>query len=235
MTKLNFLIKELRSKKDKRKAVILQRFFKTGKGEYGEGDLFLGLPVPVSRAIAKKYYDLSLFDVEKLLQSKIHEERFVALLILIYQFQKGDIRIKEDIYCLYIRKKEYVNNWDLVDVSADKIVGWYLFDKDKEFLYTLAKSESVWDRRIAIMATFWFVKNGIFNTTFAIVDILFQDEHDLIHKAVGWMLREVGNRSRLDEEEFLQKHYKEMPRTMLRYAIEKFPDGIRQAYLKGII
>lgn len=230
---LNNLKKEIKTKADSKKAEILQRFFKTGKGDYGEGDLFLGIMVPEQREIAKKYNTLPLADIIKLLKSKIHEERLIVLFILVDKFQKGDNRKKERIYKLYLNNAKYINNWDLVDLSADKIVGEYLKDKPKKILYQLAQSRNLWERRIAIMATFQFIKNGQFKDTLKISKILISDEHDLIHKAVGWMLREVGKRERGTEEAFLKKYYKKMPRTMLRYAIERFPEKRRQQYLKG--
>ena len=216
-----------------KKAKILQRFFKTGSGEYGEGDVFLGLTMPKMRAIAKQAYDLSLKDIQSLLQSKIHEERTVSLLILCYQFERGNGSEKKKIYSFYLKNTQYVNNWDLVDSSASVIVGGYLHNKGKGKLEKLAQSKSLWERRIAIIATYYFIKQETFAWTLKIATELLHDEHDLIHKAVGWMLREVGNRDLKTEEKFLKKHYKEMPRTMLRYAIEKFPETKRQAYLKG--
>lgn len=216
-------------------AKILSRFFKTGKGEYGEGDEFLGIKVPISRSIAKQFKDLALTEIQELLNSPIHEERLIALFILIEHFKKADEHTKKIIFNFYLRNTKRVNNWDLVDISAERIIGVYLLDKDKSMLFKLARSKKLWERRIAIMSTFHFIKNGNYETTLAIVDMLLKDEHDLIHKAVGWMLREIGNRNLKVEETYLEKHYKIMPRTMLRYAIEKFPEKIRQAYLKGKI
>ncbi len=232
---LKVLKKELRSKATLKRAKILQRFFKTGPGEYGEGDIFLGIKVPDSRTIVKKYSDIDFKEVEKLLHSKIHEERSVALGILIQKFQKGDEKQKEKVFKLYLKNTKNVNNWDLVDSSADKIVGEYLMDKPKNILYKLAKSKNLWERRIAIMSTFQFIKKNKFKETLKISEMLLSDSHDLIHKAVGWMLREAGKRSLATEERFLKKHYQKMPRTMLRYAIERFPERKRQAYLKGKI
>lgn len=216
-------------------AKILSRFFKTGKGEYGEGDEFLGIKVPISRSIAKQFKDLTLTEIQELLNSPIHEERLIALFILIEHFKKADEHTKKIIFNFYLRNTKRVNNWDLVDISAERIIGVYLLDKDKSMLFKLARSKKLWERRIAIMSTFHFIKNGNYETTLAIADMLLKDEHDLIHKAVGWMLREIGNRNLKVEETYLEKHYKIMPRTMLRYAIEKFPEKIRQAYLKGKI
>jgi len=232
MSNLVELKKELQSLADKKQAEILQRFFKTGKGQYGEGDKFLGIKVPIQRNIAKKYKQLNLDDIRKLLRSKIHEHRLVALLVLIHQFDSGDEDIKKDIYELYLDNTKNINNWDLVDLSAPNIVGKFLLNKDRRLLYRLAKSKNLWERRIAILATFEFIKNKESEDTFAIAEILLNDSHDLLHKAVGWMLREVGKRISLEkEEEFLQTHYKKMPRTMLRYAIERFDEAKRKKYL----
>lgn len=235
MLSLTSLKKELKQKASLEKAKILQRFFKTGPGEYGEGDIFLGIKVPEQRKIAKKYRELLTKEVKKLLQSRIHEERLIALFILIHKFQLGDNEQKEKIFKLYLKNIKHINNWDLIDLSANKIIGEYLVQKPKKILYKLAKSKSLWERRIAIMSTFQFIKNNQFKETLKISNLLLKDEHDLIHKAVGWMLREVGKRSLATEESFLRKHYKRMPRTMLRYAIERFPEKKRQAYLKGKI
>lgn len=225
----------LRKLTDPNQAKILSRFFKTGKGEYGEGDEFLGIKVPVSRKIAKQFNDLSLEDIKELLYSRIHEERLISLFILTEQFRKADDKMKRIIYDFYLKNSKQINNWDLVDLSAEKISGAHLFDKDKQVLFKLAKSKNLWERRIAIMSTFHFIKNGEFDTTLKVSEFLLNDDHDLIHKAVGWMLREIGKRNLAKEEKFLKQHYKSMPRTMLRYAIEKFPEKRRQMYLKGKI
>jgi len=225
------LKRELKNKGNAQKAKILQRFFKTGKGEYGYGDVFLGVTVPEIRKISKKYSGLKLLEVVKLLHSKIHEERLAALLIMVNKFQTG--KEKELIYQTYLKNKKYINNWDLVDLSAEKIIGDYLYDKPKDILYKLTKSKSVWDRRIAIIATFNFIKNKRFEETFKIARMFLNDEHDLIQKAVGWMLREVGKRDLKTEEDFLNKNYKKMTRTTLRYAIERFPEKKRKQYLSG--
>ncbi len=235
MVTLKSLKKELKSKANSEIAKNLQRFFKTGPGEYGEGDIFLGLKVGGSREIAKKYQDLSLKETEKLLHSKIHEERLVALLIFIHKFQTGKEDLKEKIFKLYLKNTKYINNWDLVDLSAHKIVGEYLRNKSKKILYKLVKSKNIWERRIAVLTTFQFIKNNEFKESLKISKLLLKDEHDLIHKAVGWMLREIGKRDLATEEKFLKTHYKKMPRTMLRYAIEKLPEKKRQDYLKGKI
>ena len=227
--------KRLRDLGDKKKAEVLQKFFKTGPGEYGEGDVFLGIVVPQLRKLAKEYQDITLKDVELLLKSSIHDERLLSLFILVLKFSKGDREEKKRIYELYLKNIQYVNNWDLVDGSAQYIVGAYLMDKGKKPLYLLAKSKSLWPRRIAIMSTFHFIKHNLFEETLKISELLLSDREDLIHKAVGWMLREVGKRHMATEEAFLKEHYKNMPRTMLRYAIERFPESKRQRHLKGKI
>jgi 3-methyladenine DNA glycosylase AlkD len=227
--------KRLKQLANKEKAEVLQRFFKTGPGEYGEGDVFIGVKVPDLRKVAKDFQDIATEDVIVLLESAIHEERLLALLILVRKYVKGNETAKKRIYRLYLKKTKFINNWDLVDVTAHHIVGDYLMDKNKAPLYRLAKSEDLWERRIAILASFYFIKHGKYEETLKIARILLTDSEDLIHKAVGWMLREIGKRDMILEEMFLQKHYKEMPRTMLRYAIEKFPEPKRQKYLKGKI
>lgn len=210
-----------------------QRFFKTGPGEYGEGDKFVGIRVPILRRVAKQYRDLSLGDTERLLQSPIHEERLLALFILVLQYEKGNPSVRKDIFDLYCHNMKFVNNWDLVDSSAHKIIGDYLRTRSRRLLHRLARSGVLWERRIAIMSTLAYINDGQFGETLEIAEALLHDNEDLIHKAVGWMLREVGNQDRNVEEAFLKKHYKGMPRTMLRYAIEKFPETKRQRYLHG--
>ena len=229
------LIKELQEKANSEQAKILKRFFKTGEGEYGEGDIFLGVKVPEQRKIAKKYYGLSLPKLQELLKSKIHEHRLTAVIILGEKYKKANEREKENIFNFYLENAKNINNWDLVDLSAPKIVGGFLFDKDKKVLYKLVQSENLWEKRIAIISTFAFIRKEEFEDCLAISELLLNDEHDLIHKAVGWMLREVGKRNLEVEEEFLKSHYKNMPRTMLRYAIEKFEEEKRKKYLKGNI
>jgi 3-methyladenine DNA glycosylase AlkD len=228
---------EIRNKLQKfanrEKAKILQGFFKTGPREYGEGDVFLGITVPVLRKLTKEYDGVPVNDALQLLQSSVHEERLLALLLLIRAYSKGDDVLKKNIYNLYLKNARYINNWDLVDLSAPNIVGAYLLDRSRKPLYTLAKSRDLWKRRIAILSTFAFIRQNEFSDTLRISGMLIADDHDLIHKTVGWMLREVGNRDRSVEEKFLQRHYKAMPRTMLRYAIEKFPEEKRQNYLNG--
>ena len=234
-TRLNSIKKDLQAESAPLKKKGLSRFFKTGKGEYGEGDIFLGVTVPKIRRVAKKYKDVSLDEIRTLLRSLIHEERLTALLILVENFRKADETEKTEIFNLYLKNTKYINNWDLVDLSASRIVGEYLKDKPVDILYTLAKSKSLWERRIAIISTFQFIWEGRFAETLKISKILLTDRHDLIHKAVGWMLREVGKRSFKTEEGFLKKHYKKMPRTMLRYSIEKFPEKLRLRYLTGVV
>jgi len=224
---------DLRKYSDKKKAKIVQRFFKTGPGEYAEGDIFLGITVPMLRILSKQYQSLAFNETLQLLKSRIHEERLLSLLILILKYRKVDLSKKRKIYKAYLNHSKYVNNWDLVDVAAKHIVGDYLKDKDRTPLYKLARSDSLWERRIAILSTFHFIENNDFEDTLKIAEILISDPHDLIHKAVGWMLREVGKRDRDSEERFLKKYYTVMPRTMLRYAVERFPESKRQAYLKG--
>lgn len=214
-------------------------FFKTGKGQYGYGDKFIGVSVPNSRKVARQFQDLPFIDINKLLKSNIHEERLTALLLLVHKFQTSEDKAKKKIYDFYLRNTRYINNWDLVDLSAGKIIGEYLLNrpkKDRKILYILARSKNLWKKRIAIISTYAFLsQKKDFIDTFKISDILLLDKHDLIHKAVGWMLREAGKRDQLALEQFLKSRYKNMPRTMLRYAIERFPEKKRKAYLKGKI
>jgi 3-methyladenine DNA glycosylase AlkD len=229
---LDALRNEVELSANPEKAEVLQRFFKTGTGQYGEGDVFAGIVVPVSRKIAKQFANLPDDGILALLKSKIHEERLIALLILISQFEKGNAYKKEQVFYLYLQHTAFVNNWDLVDLSAEKIVGAYLNGKSKETLYNLAHSKSLWERRISIISTFHYIKQGQYDDTIAVAGILLKDKEDLIHKAVGWMLREVGKRcSEEAEEVFLRKHSNKMPRTMLRYAIERFSPEKRRLYL----
>ena len=225
----------LRKLASKDKAKILQRFFKTGLGQYGEGDMFHGITVPVLRKLTKEYDDTPLADVFSLLTSGMHEERLLALLMLVRAFTNGDNVQKKKIYELYFQNTQYINNWDLVDLAAPQIVGAYLADKSRKPLYALARSRDLWQRRIAILSTFTFIRQNDFDDTLEKSEKLLNDKQDLIHKAVGWMLREIGKRDLEVEEQFLQSHYKKMPRTMLRYAIERFPEGKRKKYLQGKI
>lgn len=212
-----------------------QRFFKTGPGQYGEGDRFHGLRVPAVRKMALRCQQLSLEQIESLLHSAFHEERFLALLLLVRNYSFGDASSQKTIYDLYLNNTKYINNWDLVDSSAHLIVGPWLENRDRAPLYQMAISPSLWEKRIAIMATFHFIRQRDFDDTLELAEILLNDTHDLIHKAVGWMLREIGNRDLACEEHFLKPRYNKMPRTMLRYAIEKFPEDLRLGYLKGTI
>lgn len=222
----------LRAHADPKKAVVLSRFFKTGKGEYGEGDHFIGVIVPKTRLVAKRYADLSLSEIRTLLWSSIHEERLLAVIILANQFAKADEKRKKQIYTFYLANAKRVDNWDLVDTSAHKIVGAYLDGKDDSVLDKLAKSKNLWERRIAIIATAYFIAKGDCTKTYRIADLLLTDSHDLIHKAVGWMLRETGKRcSEVGLERYLDRHAAKMPRTMLRYAIEKMSPTKRAHYL----
>ncbi len=229
------LKKMLRSASDKKQAEILRKFFKTGKGEYGEGDKFLGLKVPVIRKITSQNLDLKHIEIQTLLSSKYHEERLAALFILVKKYSLAGLKEKEEIFNFYLNNRTGINNWDLVDLSAPSIVGAYLYDKDKSPLFKLADSVKLWDKRISVISSFYFIKHSMFDVTLNLAEILLEDKHDLIHKAVGWMLREIGKRDINTEENFLHERYKKMPRTMLRYAIEKFPEKKRQAYLKGIV
>jgi 3-methyladenine DNA glycosylase AlkD len=222
---------ELEKLSDPEHAMKLQGFFKTGKGEYGEGDVFIGVRVPHQRRIAKKYRNIPLTDVLELLRSEIHEHRLTALFILTEQFNKGDGEARQRIVDLYLGNTAHVNNWDLVDSSAHKILGAWLVDKPRSVLYDLAGSESLWERRISIISTFTFIDRGDLVDALALAEALVDDGHDLIHKASGWVLREVGKKDQSALEEFLLKHYETMPRTMLRYAIERLPEERRRFYM----
>lgn len=229
---LNELKLELDSYKNIEKAKLLQRFFKTGKGEYGEGDIFLGITVPEQRKIALNYSALDLISIKNLLSSKIHEYRLVALLILAEKFKRADNKTRKEIFEFYLNNTKYINNWDLVDLSADRILGNYLRDKNKDILYNLIRSENLWERRISIVSTFCFIKNNEFEDSLKILEMTLGDKHDLIHKAAGWMLREIGKRDKNLHKEFLEKFYKKMPRTMLRYAIERLGEKERDYYMQ---
>lgn len=236
MDALTTLRKKLKNSSNPEQAVILQGFFKTGTGEYGEGDKFIGLRVPELRKLAKQYQSLNFADLKSLIQSPIHEERLLALLILIKKYNEAKNEKQKDIiYRFYTTHLSSINNWDLVDLSAPYITGHYLFNKDKSILKKWAQSKDLWKRRIAIVSTVYFIRQNHFQDTLEIAEILLNDTQDLIHKAVGWMLREIGKRDLKIEESFLKQYYKTMPRTMLRYAIERFEENKRQAYLKGRI
>jgi 3-methyladenine DNA glycosylase AlkD len=207
-------------------------YFRTGPGEYGQGDRFLGIRVPVLRRLVREYRGLPLEQTAELLRSPWHEARLLACLLLADAYARGDGAARDAIYRLYLAHTKHINSWDLVDTSAPHVVGAHLQEGDRTVLERLARSESVWERRIAVLATQHFIRRGDFGTTLRVAEMLVNDPHDLIHKAVGWMLREVGDRDRGAEEAFLLRHHRTMPRTMLRYAIEKFPPDLRQAYLR---
>jgi 3-methyladenine DNA glycosylase AlkD len=227
--------KHLRSLGDPEAATAAARYFKTGSGQYGEGDVFLGLRAAVMHGLAKKYYALPIDELTVLLRSPIHEDRLLALLVLIRRVSRADMATKKEVYKLYLAHTRYINNWDLVDSSAREIVGGYLADKSRKPLDRLAASKSLWERRISIIATHYFIRQDDFADTLRIAECLLTDREDLIHKAVGWMLREVGKRDQQSLEAFLRRHGKTMPRTALRYAIERFPEEMRRAYLQGTV
>lgn len=224
---------EIRQLADPEKALQLQAFFKTGKGQYGEGDRFYGITVPILRKLVKVYGHLSFDSLEKLIQSPIHEERLLSLLICVDQYKKAkSLSMKKAVYDFYVAHLDFVNNWDLVDLSSHHVVGDYLYDKNRRVLYGWAKNKNLWDRRIAIVSTYYFIKRKDYQTTLDLAEILLPDKEDLIHKAAGWMLREVGKMDLKVEEGFLKSFCSRMPRTMLRYAIERFPENKRQYYLR---
>lgn len=226
--------KLLRSYANKEKARILQRFFKTGPGEYGFGDRFLGVVVPDMRMVAKKVFNqISAGEISKLVFSPYHEERLLGLLVQVMRFERADDIQRKTIYAWFLKNTKRINNWDLVDLTAPNIVGAYLYGRNTKPLYELARSRNLWERRIAIVATHFFIRQRSFDDTCAIVTILLKDKHDLIHKACGWMLREVGKREQRVLEAYLQKHASSMPRTMLRYAIERFCEAKRRHYLRS--
>jgi 3-methyladenine DNA glycosylase AlkD len=233
MISANTIQTQLRSLADPATALISQRFFKTAPGQYGAGDIFLGIKVPALRVLVKTFRGTPPKTIAVLLQSQLHEERLLALLLLIDFYQRGNDADKQQAYDLYLAHTARINNWDLVDVSAPHIVGDFLADKSHQPLYALVKSNSLWERRIAIIATFHFIRRNEFGDALKLAEQLLNDTHDLIHKAVGWMLREVGKRDQTVLEEFLQHHYRNMPRTMLRYAIERLPEIRRKQYLLG--
>jgi 3-methyladenine DNA glycosylase AlkD len=227
------IIKQLTSLGSKKRAEINSYFFKTGKGEYGEGDIFLGITMPVIRKQVKKYTDIPLTDTLSLLASKYHEIRMFALQVMVTKYKKATPAEKRIIFNSYLKNTKFINNWDLIDTSAEHIIGAHLFDKSRTKLYSLMKSKNLWNRRISILATFYFIRRSDFTDTITISKHLLNDTEDLMHKAVGWMLREVGKRNITILETYLREHYTTMPRTMLRYAIEKFPEKRRKAYLHG--
>lgn len=223
---------ELKKLSNKERAKTYSWFFKTGKGEYGEGDKFLGITVPMQREVAKKFLDLNLGEIKELLYSPIHEHRFTALEVLVMKFEKGRDKDKKEIADFYLKNAKLVNNWDLVDTSAPYILGKYLENKERTALYKLARSKNLWERRIAIVSTFAFIKENDLGDTFKISEILLSDKYDLIHKAVGWMLREAGKKDKKKLVAFLETHHSKMPRTTLRYSIEKFSPEERRSYLE---
>lgn len=231
------IINDLKKVSNKEKVEIISRFFKTGKGEYGEGDIFVGISVPNSRIIAKKYSkEIDILNLQKLIKSPIHEYRLTALLILVEKFSKEKEKAKRKVLIdFYLSNTQYINNWDLVDLSCYKTLGVWLLDKNKEILFQLAKSKNLWEQRISIITCLHFIRNKQYETFLEIAEELLHHPHDLIHKAIGWLLREIGKKDINIEKTFLNKHYKTMPRTMLRYSIEKFPEDERQDYLKGRI
>jgi 3-methyladenine DNA glycosylase AlkD len=228
LTAVRNALRDAGSPKD---AVFLQRFFKTGPGQYGEGDQFLGIRVPATRTLARRFADLPLPDVEKLLHDKFHEARLLALVLLVGRYERGDDAERQRVYRLYLANTDRINNWDLVDLSAPDIVGAHLETRSRAPLDKLATSKSLWERRIAIVATYWFIRLRHFDDTFRIATALLDDKHDLIHKAVGWMLREVGKRDESALERFLDRHAKTMPRTALRYSIERMTPERRRHYM----
>ncbi len=234
----NQLKKEIRSYQDKKAALFLSGFFKTKKGEYAFGDIFLGIKVPILRTIAKKYSDFKLKDLVSLIKSKYHEERFVALILIVNRVKKSkDPTVIKECYEFFITHLDYINNWDLVDVSVLHVIGRYLYEnkRKKVILYQWAKSKNLWHRRIAMLSTFYFLRQRDFGDTLKLAKLYLNDKEDLIHKASGWLLREIGKRDKEVLVKFLQQHYKQMPRTMLRYAIEKFSKRDRAQYLSGFV
>lgn len=228
--------KYFRSLANKEIALGSQRFMKPNKGEYAYGDKFLGIRVPKIREIAKENISLSISKTNSFIRSEFHEERLLGLIILVYKYEKErDESIKEELYQNYLAHFKYINNWDLVDVTCPKIIGRHLFERDRSILYTWAKSDNLWIKRISMITNWWFIRKGDLREVYKLSVILLHDEHDLIHKAVGWMLREAWKKDSKQTEAFLKKYYKQMPRTMLRYAIEKIPEGKRQKYLKNKI
>ncbi|MEJ2402740.1 MAG: DNA alkylation repair protein [Candidatus Thiodiazotropha sp.] len=227
------IISHLQRLGDPAKAAHAQRFFKTAPGEYGEGDRFLGIRMPVLRSQIPDCRGLPLAEIECLLHSSYHEVRMFALLVLVWQFERANAALQTKIHRLYLSNTQFINNWDLVDTSAPQIVGGYLLRRSRKLLYRLAGSDSLWERRISVLACFSFIRAGQFEDLLALSERLLHDPHELIHKAVGWMLREVGKRDSKTAERFLIQHYPSMPRVMLRYAIEQMPEPKRQAFLKG--
>jgi len=231
---LEAIKRDLKKAANPKQASILQRFFKTGKGEYGDGDVFLGISVPTQRSVAQRYVSASRRAITALLASPIHEHRLTGALILVLQFRGATEITRTALYRFYIKNARRMNNWDLVDLTAPTF-GEFLLDHDPTIIDHFASSHNLWERRIAVLFTFAFIRHNRYAETLHVAKLLFEDEHDLIHKAVGWMLREVGKRSLHAEEQFLKRHYRAMPRTMLRYAIERFPETKRKKYLEGLV
>ena len=232
-TALEDLRGRLRAAAEPERAEALRRFFKTGPGEYGEGDVFLGVPVPAARKITRRFDDLAEADVLELLRSPVHEERFVALVMLVRRYERRDGAVRDRIYETYLENTAWIDNWDLVDVSAPHVVGAHLLGRDRMILDRLARSSSLWERRISIMATFAFIRAGDLDDTFRLARVLLRDDQDLIHKATGWMLREAGKRDERRLIDFLEEHAPEMPRTMLRYAVERLDPGTRKRLMNA--
>lgn len=227
-----FVLNELLSVANPEKALFLQRFFKTGPGQYAEGDVFLGLVVPLTRSIAKANKQTPLPELQKLMESKYHEARLCALLIVTEQFKKASAPERKALYDFYLKNARRINNWDLVDVTCPHVVGAYLLDKDRSRLYELVGSDNLWEQRIAMVSTVTFIRNREYTDTLALAERLMNHPHDLMHKAVGWMLREVGKKDRDTLTDFLELHATRLPRTALRYAIEHYPEEQRQYFLK---
>ena len=227
------LIDSLQTLTDEEKAIFLQRFFKTGKGQYAQGDIFWGIKVPETRQVAKAYRSLPLSEIEKIMKNPVHEVRLCGLMILVEQFKKANETEKKTIVDFYLSNTQYINNWDLVDLSCYHILGNYLLDKPRDILYRLAKSATMWEQRIAIVSTLAFIRNGELEDTLKISEMLLNHTHDLIHKAVGWMLRELSKRDESAMLHFIETHYTKMPRTTLRYAIERLPEEVRKNILQG--
>jgi len=235
------LIQAINAGSNEQKALFFQSFFRTGPGEYAEGDQFLGLTVPNQRIIAKQFHELPLKELSEPIKSPFHELRLTSLLILVNQYnkaiQENNLQHAQAIIEFYLTHTAYINNWDLVDSSADKILGHYIYahPEDQKILKQFSKSKSIWEKRIAMISCFYYIRQESFQLPLQIAETLLSDKHDLIHKAVGWMLREIGKRNRSILDQFLHKHYPQIPRTTLRYAIEKHPEAIRKKYLLGEI
>ena len=225
---------KLQALSDAEKREIFPKFFKAGKGEYGEGDRFLGVTVPNIRAIAKLHKDISIEEIRELIQSEWHEVRLCALIIMVEKSKKKDEALRKELFNLYLSQTKRINNWDLVDLSCRFIIGEYLLDKSRDILYQLAQSPLLWDNRIAIVSTYAFIRKGQLEDTYALSDLMMQHPHDLMHKAIGWMLREAGKRDSERLYDYVMSHRADMPRTMLRYAIEKFSPKERAILMKRV-